>query len=430
MKEREQTLELLMQVDDGAFATPLLESLKGELRDVNFIRTLLLGVLRWRLRLDYVIEQLAGRRVAKIDRVPLALLRMGVYQLMFMEVPAYAAVSETVTLTSRRAARAKGFVNAVLRKATGTNLHAVLPSGPVDELQKLAIEFSHPEWLVSRWIENLGGSRTKEILASNQKLSHPDLLVNERRISVEAACEVLLSREIPFERSPIVPNVLRIEGSTANLRQEIAGGMLYPMDEASVLVAAMVDVQHGAVLDLTAAPGGKSLVMALGGGLVTSNDVSPQRLSRLRRLHASFLDEPPRLVVSDGRDSAFRRGAFHSILLDAPCSATGTIRKSPEIKWRLTPEAVGKFALLQTELLEAALALEPEICVYSTCSLEPEENDAVIAKVLGDGARYEVADAGSYATEGAGPWIRNGVLRITPESGTDGFTAFVLKRHR
>lgn len=430
MTEREQALELLQQVDDGAFATPLLESLKGELRDVNFIRTLVLGVLRWRLRLDYVIEKLAGRRVARIDRVPLELLRMGMYQLMFMEVPAYAAVSETVTLTGRRAARAKGFVNAVLRKATGSNLHAILPPGPADDLERLAVELSHPEWLVARWMKNLGAPRTKEILASNQKLSQPDLLVNERRISIEAACEVLLSKEIPFERSPIVPNVLRIEGSTSGLRDEIAGGLIYPMDEASVLVATLVDVRHGGVLDLTAAPGGKSLVMALRGGVVTSNDVSPQRLSRLRRLHASFVDEPPRLVVSDGRHAAFRRGAFHSILLDAPCSATGTIRKSPEIKWRLTPDAVEAFAQLQRELLASALALEPEMCVYSTCSLEPEENDAVIETVLGDGMRYEIADARSFATEGAAPWIQNGVLRITPESGTDGFTAFVLQRQR
>ncbi len=428
MTEREQALDILLSVDDGAFATPLLDALQGETRDVNFIRTLVLGVLRWQLRLDYVIEQLAARRVARIDRMPMQLLRMGIYQLMFMEVPTYAAVSETVTLTGRRAARAKGFVNAVLRKATASDLHAMLPPDSGDELARLPVEFAHPKWLVERWVSSFGVSRTKAILASNQSFSHPDLLVNERRLSIEAAEEILTAKQISFERSAITPGVLRIEAGTSKLREEIAAGLFYPMDEASVLVATLVDVHHGRVLDLAAAPGGKSLVMALRGGNVTSNDISPQRLYRLRRLLPRFVDRQPSLVVSDARAAVFRRGAFHSVLLDAPCSATGTIRKSPEIKWRLTREAIEAFSLLQREMIAEALKLDPEVCIYSTCSLEPEENDGVIDHALASTAHYRLVDAGEMATREAHRWIRDGVLRITPESGTDGFTAFVLRR--
>lgn len=428
MTEREQALDILLSVDDGAFATPLLDALQGETRDVNFIRTLVLGVLRWQLRLDYVIEQLAARRVARIDRMPMQLLRMGIYQLMFMEVPTYAAVSETVTLTGQSAARAKGFVNAVLRKATASDLHAMLPPDSGDELARLPVEFAHPKWLVERWVSSFGVSRTKAILASNQSFSHPDLLVNERRLSIEAAEEILTAKQISFERSSITPGVLRIEAGTSKLREEIAAGLFYPMDEASVLVATLVDVHHGRVLDLAAAPGGKSLVMALRGGNVTSNDISPQRLYRLRRLLPRFVDGQPSLVVSDARAAAFRRGAFHSVLLDAPCSATGTIRKSPEIKWRLTREAIEAFGLLQREMITEALKLDPEVCIYSTCSLEPEENDGVIDHALASTAHYRLDDAGEVATREAHRWIRDGVLRITPESGTDGFTAFVLRR--
>ncbi len=429
MTEREQAWEILRSVDEGAFAIPLLEAIDGERRDVNFIRTLVLGVLRWRLRLDYIIEKLAGRRASKIDSIPLQLLRMGIYQIMFMEVPSYAAVSETVTLSGRHAARAKGFVNAVLRKATGTELGSILPEAGESEA-RLSVEFAHPEWLVQRWIRLFGYQRTRAILTSNQKLSHPDLLVNEQRISIEQAEELLREKQIAFERSSIVHNVLKIEGGTSNIRDDMSAGRFYAMDESSALVATLVDVHGGKVLDMAAAPGGKSLVMTLRGGEVTSNDVSMQRINRLRRLHRAFSTGEQNFVVSDGRSVAFRREAFRTILLDAPCSATGTIRKSPEIKWRLTPDAIGSFAALQIELLTSALSLEPEVCVYSTCSLEPEENDEVIAAVLDGGFPYAISDAGVDAPSGATKWIRNGVLRITPESGADGFTAFVLRRRR
>jgi 16S rRNA (cytosine967-C5)-methyltransferase len=146
---------------------------------------------------------------------------------------------------------------------------------------------------------------------------------------------------------------------------------------------------------------------------VVSNDVS---LGRLRALRA----RQPRLVVSDGRRPPFRK-PFEVVLLDAPCSATGTIRKNPEIKWRLKePDIVG-FATLQRELLASAMELAGKYVVYSTCSLEPEENDAVVEG-------YERVDITPFVPEGAKAWVDGGVLRLTPESGADGFTAFVLRK--
>src|SRR5205085_4847666 len=215
----------------------------------------------------------------------------------------------------------------------------------------------------------------------NQELSYPDVLS--------------LTGEVPPDAtmSTIVDRVYKLRGSSA----ELARAKFWPMDEGSTLIASIAANQGNDIIDLAAAPGGKTLYMTMRGARVVSNDLSITRLLPLRSR---------KRVVSDARRAPFRR-KFQVVLLDAPCSATGTIRKNPEIKWRLRESDLAAFAKLQRELLAAALELASETVVYSTCSLEPEENDEVVAasgaKIIGD------------------------VLRLTTDSGTDGFTAFVLR---
>jgi 16S rRNA (cytosine967-C5)-methyltransferase len=193
------------------------------------------------------------------------------------------------------------------------------------------------------------------------------------------------------------------------------------MDEGSAVIAAIASNAGKEILDLAAAPGSKTLYMTRrGGARVVSNDLSLSRLMPLIR-GASLPEEDRRIVVSDARRPPFGR-EFDVVLLDAPCSATGTIRKNPELKWRLQEKDLASFAALQKEMLAAALQLARRFVVYSTCSLEPEENDAVVAAC---GAR--LADASGFVPPGAGAWVENRVLRLTPESGADGFTAFVLE---
>jgi 16S rRNA (cytosine967-C5)-methyltransferase len=183
------------------------------------------------------------------------------------------------------------------------------------------------------------------------------------------------------------------------------------MDEGSALIAAIARAAGDDVLDLAAAPGGKSIYMNAHGARVVANDISIGRLHSLANV---------RRVVSDGRTPPFAR-AFDVVLLDAPCSATGTIRKSPELKWRRRESDLAQFATLQKELLHSAMALASKYVVYSTCSLEPEENDEVVRD-------YTRVDITPFVPEGARSWIEEGVLRLTPDSGADGFTAFVLSR--
>ena len=222
-----------------------------------------------------------------------------------------------------------------------------------------------------------------------------------------------LHGNVPPQSTPstLVPDVYKLEGSSAELDR----ADFYPMDEGSAVIAHVASNVGKDVMDLAAAPGSKTLYMQHRGAKVISSDISLSRLQPLMRRDA-------RIVVADGRQPPFRK-KFPVVLLDAPCSATGTIRKNPEIKWRLRESDLVAFAKLQRELLAQAIEFAETAVVYSTCSLEPEENDDVVR----DYARDDITP---LVPEGARSWVHDGVLRLTPDSGADGFTAFVLRPSR
>jgi 16S rRNA (cytosine967-C5)-methyltransferase len=348
------------------------------------VRTLVLGVLRWRSRLDFVIDSFAK---GKIEPEIRDILRIGALQLLFMHVAPHAAVGETVELVPLRA---RGFVNAILRR---------IASNPIPEPPDVATKTAHPLWLIERWTKSFGAERAAQIAEANQGLSFPDVMTETP----------------PPDAAPseLVPGMWKLTGSSA----EVEGIVL---DEGSAVIAGIAADVGDEVLDLAAAPGGKTLVMRARGARVVSNDIS---IARLRPL----IGKSPALVVSDGRHAPFAR-RFRVVLLDAPCSATGTIRKNPEIKWRLQETDLAAFASVQRELLASALDLASESVVYATCSLEPEENDAVVADVLRGRADFVSGDIAEVVNETVARWVENGVLRLTPEAGTDGFTAHLLRR--
>ncbi|HEX9459541.1 MAG TPA: transcription antitermination factor NusB [Thermoanaerobaculia bacterium] len=369
-------MELLRRIErESAFASLLLTN------DTGFVRTLVLGVLRWRSRLDFVIDRYAK---VVIDPEVRDVLRLGAMQLMFMNVAPYAAVGETVQLTTHRA---RGVVNAILRAI----------SKNVPQPEDLATRMAHPRWLIDRWTRMYGAARAEKIAEADQELSFPDVMTDWQPPGAIA--------------SELVPRMWKLTGSSANL-----DGIV--LDEGSAVIADIAAAAGDDVLDLAAAPGGKSLVMRARGARVVSNDIS---IARLRPL----IGRSEALVVSDGRRPPFAR-QFRLVLLDAPCSATGTIRKNPELKWRLAEADLASFAALQRELLTSALDLASETVIYSTCSLEPEENDAVVDDVLRARSDFGRGDVAKFANANVARWVEDGVLRLTPEAGTDGFTAHVL----
>lgn len=426
MNEREQAFDILTRVErEGAFASPLIETLGASTRERQFIRALVLGVLRWRSMLDEWIVQLTARPLKKLDRATVDVLRIGLFQLAFSEVEAHAAVNETVTLASRRAARAKGMVNAVLRQALRTGIRYEGLTEPATAAG-IASGTAHPLWMVERWVRQYGVERAAAICQADQQHSMPDLLVNRRKTD-RAAAEVLLrERGYAVRRGIFVDQVLSIDSGTAEIRDEITRGVLYPMDEGSALVASLVTREERYVWDAAAAPGGKSLVLDLLGHRVLSSDISLARLQTLRRSARAF-DGVASIVVADATNAPLR-SRVDAVLLDAPCSATGTIRRNPEVKWRLQEKDLAGFAMLQLQLLLEAMRVASREVVYSTCSLEPEENDAVVAAALREEPAFEIADIAVGASDETRKWIEGGVLRLTPDSGCDGFTVHKLRR--
>lgn len=426
MTSREEAWAALQRIEEeGAFATTVLrDGAAGEEED-KFVRTLVLGVLRWRSLLDFLIEHLSERPIKKLDQRVVQILRIGIVQLLDMNAPPYAVLSETVDLASRHAKRAKGFVNAVLRKASSSDLRERFPAG--NGIRETAVRLAHPPWMLQRWRRVFGEARMLAMAGANQRHSFPDLLINTQRWTVDEAVAELSGRGVAAERSMLSARALKLSGSTRELADLLENGSVYPMDEGSIVVGSLLPRGVHTVLDFAAAPGGKSLVMALDGRSVVSHDLSLQRLLALKRTAARF-GLPGRIVTGNGELPPFPDQSFDAVLLDAPCSATGTLRKSPEIKWRLTESMLPAFADLQRKLLTRALDLSRSECIYSTCSLEPEENEEVVAAVLNTRTDFERADISENADASVRAWIEDGVLHLTPESGADGFTAIRLRR--
>jgi 16S rRNA (cytosine967-C5)-methyltransferase len=423
--DRERALRILERVAKRKLAAHEAIAREPGIEHPDFVRTLIHGVLRWQLRLDHAIESLAKRRTTRIDRPVLLLLRLGTYQLWFTDVPAYACVSETTELASRVVPRAKSFVNAVMRRASERTIESLDPSG--SSVGEVAARWSHPDWLVQRWTDTYGAERTVDICRANQELSWPDLLVNTRRWTRADAIETLRGRGLDADPSTLVENVIRLRSGTSAVADLLRDGRVYAMDEGSVAMTALVPDTVRTVLDLCAAPGGKSLALTLSGREVVSSDISLGRLASLKVSAQRIFGSSPRALVTNALQPAIR-SSFDLVLVDAPCSATGTIRKNPEVRWRVTEEEIRSMAETQKAILDRALGLSKRFVLYVTCSLEPEENDRVIDEVLVTKGVAKRVSLDAFTPLALTRWLDGGVLRLTPESGTDGFTATLLAR--
>lgn len=394
---RSVAFQVLLRVETRAsYAADLLNSPLAERlspADRALAQELAMGCLRWQGQLDFLIRHFSGQDPARLDAEVRLALRLGMYQLRFLErVPARAAVDQGVELVKRaRKSSAAGLVNAVLRKVT---------RGPVP-MPETAL-YSHPEWLLARWGKEIAG-------LNNQR---PVTFV---RLPPGAAHGVL-------QPGRYVRRCAVAEGPTP-----------FPIqDETSQMIPYLLDVRNGQwVLDLCSAPGMKTAGMAelAPGAKLVACDLHPARLAMV----------PGRLRVAlDGTQPLPLARRFDRVLLDAPCSGTGTVRRNPEIKWRLKPEDLPALAAKQRALLENALeSLEPGgRLVYSTCSLEPEENEQVVEAVLGRRAGFVLRSAAaerdrlreSFTEEGLA-MLGNPYFRALPsDHGADGFFAAIIER--
>lgn len=441
---RRAAFDLLRRVEEeGAYASVLLAAMpEGKLsrEDRALAQEITLGVLRWRRALDYFVEKYSRRRVEKIDLPVLIALRVGLYQIRRLtRIPHSAAVNESVNLVKQaRKSSAAGMVNAVLRSAS-RGLEDRAGEGVSDELEREAIELSHPAWMLERWRAALGREEAGGLARANNEPPGVAFRVNTLRASVDEALDALRSEGVTAEPSELIEGAFAIEqGSLSSASRAVEDGLIYIQDEASQMVSRLLDPQSGErILDLCAAPGSKSshiAALSMDAALITACDIHPHRLATLastcRRLGAASVSA---VALDATRELPFRENAppFDRVLIDAPCSGTGTLRRNPEIKWRLSAQDIEQLAGIQVELLErGARALAPRgRLVYSTCSIEEEENERVVARFIaggsGGGARFRIVRPG--APEAL--ITREGFVRTFPHRhNTDGFFAAVLER--
>jgi 16S rRNA (cytosine967-C5)-methyltransferase len=420
--------EVLMAVEDGRWSDEALARAldASPMADVDraLATRLVYGTLARRRSLDHTIEAWSARPLARLDPLVLTALRLGLFQLEFLDrVPDHAAISTSVDLVARQARSAKGFVNALLRRAQREGL-VQPPESP--ETARLGVLHSHPDWLVDRWVEELGAEEAEALMAANNEAAPTCYRSLEDR---SAALRALSAVGIPAEAGRLGRSAVVVPGPVRALE-----GLAVVQGEASQLVVEMLDPRPGErVLDACAAPGGKTAAIAARvapGPDTVACDPAPRAGERIR---ASLEQAGIRggvvfhaCAVEDLRD-----GLFDAVLADAPCSGLGTLRQHPEIRWRRTPEDLVHLASRQRSILEAVAAMVRPggRLVYSTCTIARVENEDVVDAFLDAHPEFvrEVAD--SLLPDAASRCDADGTLRTFPHrDGIDGFFAVRLRK--
>ncbi|HZD32530.1 MAG TPA: 16S rRNA (cytosine(967)-C(5))-methyltransferase RsmB [Candidatus Angelobacter sp.] len=438
---RVAAFDILLRVEQqDAYASELLHSDrldKLEAADRGLTTELVMGVLRWQSRLDSVIAANSSRAIAKLDPQVLIALRIAAYQLIFLtRVPARAAIFESVELVKRaRKTSAAPFANAVLRKVADVGPVAQAPSGMATTASQLAETYSHPAWLVERWATHFGLSEAEGICRHDQHVPATSIRLENANDSV--------ARELGDAGITLAPGSLLVSARTVtagDITQTRASreGRVFIQDEASQLVAALVG-QGSRILDCCAAPGSKTAAIAARNpqAKIVAAELHPHRADLLRRrVRAPNVE----VITTDATSHHFDE-SFDRVLADVPCSGTGTLARNPEIKWRLKPGDLTDLHKKQVAILQAAVhQLTPAgRVVYSTCSLEAEENEAVVEEVLVQNPACRLIDcraeleamhkSGELAVSSIGELLSGPYLRTIPGIyPCDGFFAAIIER--
>ncbi len=392
---RAAAFDILVRIErQDAYASELLHSKQyAELSpaDHGLATELVMGVLRWQSLLDAEIARFSNTAVHKLDIEVLMALRLAAYQLLFLDrIPKRAAVHESVELVKRaRKGSAAPFANAVLRKLAGSpTTHSAAEDETAEPVNaaELSQKLAHPKWLVERWVRRFGLERARQICSYDQHA--PAAAVRLADAGVEAE----LKREgIELAPGQLLASARRVRAGNVSRTPVFAEGRVTIQDEASQLVALLLG-KGSKILDCCAAPGGKTRVLAERnpGASIVALELHPHRARLLRKLVSAGNVE---VINSDVLEFA-ASASFDCVLADVPCSGTGTLAHNPEIKWRLKAEDLADLQRRQSDILRAAMrqVAEGGRLLYSTCSLEPEENEQVVGYALSGETAFHVLD--------------------------------------
>jgi 16S rRNA (cytosine967-C5)-methyltransferase len=385
--------DILLRVErEDSYASELLHSsryLKLSSADHGLATELVMGVLRWRSLLDKHIAERSSQKVARLDPEVLTALRLAAYQLLFLDrVPERAAVHESVELVKRAKKRsAVPFANAVLRKFAGVARdYGASAIADAQMPAALAESSAHPLWLVKRWNQEFGFEAAKHICTYDQRIPETAISVPDAAIADE-----LKSQKIQLSPGHLLTSAYRVVSGDLTGRRPFREGRVVIQDEASQLVSLLVG-QGSKILDCCAAPGGKTRTLAARNphASVVATELHPHRARILRKLVAA---PNVQVIAADARKLPLA-ALFDRVLADVPCSGTGTLARNPEIKWRLKLEDLADLQRRQLAILQSAMQ---RVCsggrlVYSTCSLEKEENSAVVEKAMSVDHSFQVLD--------------------------------------
>jgi 16S rRNA (cytosine967-C5)-methyltransferase len=420
--------------EQGAYADRALagEAVGLDPRDRALATALTYTVVQRRATLDHVLAALTDRTVGKLDPPVLAVLRLGLAELLYLGGAAeHAAVNESVELAKRASPRAAGFVNAVLRRAAreGTGILAGLDDA---DPGSAAILHSVPGWLAGQWWDELGADEARALLRVVNQPAESALRVNSL---VARVPDVVAALPVPSRPAPGLPDGLVLDGPFDVQGSELwRDGSIQPQSRASMLVSRLLDPQPGQrVLDLCAAPGGKTThLAALMGdrGEIVAVERHPGRAAALERTTARLRTSCVRVKVGDAAASR-ADGPFDRVLVDPPCSGLGTLQSRPDRRWRAQPEAIAELAALQTLILAAgAAALVPGgALLYSVCTISRAEGQDVVERFLARNPGFKIEElAARLPRELQGVPAGPGVQLLPHRDGTDGFFIARLRR--
>ena len=415
----------------------VLDSLSGgmERRDRAFIMEIVYGVLRYRDMLDLVLSWLMKKPSGVPDRT-LNNMRAGLYQIFFMRVPEWAAVNEAVELEGRHRGVVNGVLRNALRKRGEFNRRLDDMKGEamgMDEMaaaRAMATLTSHPAWMVSRWVKRFGAEEAGRLVRANNEVPPLTLRVNRMRTARDEVVELLRQKGHPCEPTQISPHGVRLE-STLPFEGLGLKGLALVQDEAAQLVSLMLDPRPGErVLDACAAPGGKTAHIAdlmEDTGEIVALDNDGARLERLMENLETQGISSVRVVQADLLGYEEPDG-FDRVLIDAPCSALGVIRRNPDIKYRRKQSDISRYSETQYGLLSSvAGSVRPGgRLVYAVCSTEPEEGEVVVERFLKSCADFDIIDNVPFIPAA---FTKGGYMRTWPHrDGMDGFFAVALAR--
>lgn len=397
MQAREAVYRILVEIENGAYANIALDDFlrKNTLSQLDkaFVTEIVYGSVKYQLKLDWIIGQLV-QKASKLEIGPKIILRMALYQLLFMErVPASAATNEAVKLANKLFHKGiAGLINGVLRTYLRNPGAIKWPDRALEPEKYLEIVYSHPAWMVKRWLERYGFEAAEKTCLFNNSPADLWIRTNTLRIDRESLCERLTTEGCSIERSVLIPEGIKLTEAPPLLKlPSFNEGLFTVQDESSMLPAYVLHPAPGhEVLDVCAGPGGKTTHLAQlmeDRGSITAMDVHEHRLKLIEntadrlgiKIIHTVLQDATKIDADAGHEEK-----YDCVLVDAPCSGLGVLRRRPDSRWRKKPEDITELSKLQEAILRKAIrTLKPGgRLVYSTCTTEPEENADVINELL------------------------------------------------